>query len=83
MKKIKNLVYVAILLMLSSVGVLFGCSNKYVNMKLTSNLETDTIVLIYGDEEKKSQKFEPLIEGVGDDGSSVIKKAIHEHSRSC
>lgn len=74
MKKFKKIFYLIALLMLPMIGMLFGCTPNYENMKLLSSLDSNTIVLIYGDEERNSQTFELSIDGVGGDISTTIKR---------
>ena len=52
MKKFKNLFVVIAMLMLCSAGALFGCENKYKNMKITTDLVDDAIVLYYDQNSK-------------------------------
>lgn len=71
MKKLKMLFTVVAMLMLFSVGALFGCGDKYANMKITTDLIEDTVVLYFdqeeGEEEQdaKTATFVLSVEGAG------------------
>ena len=78
MKKLKMLFSVVAMLMLFSVGALFGCGDKYANMKITTDLVDNTVVLYLDQEEEEEQDlskatFNISISGVGGDISKDIK----------
>ena len=74
MKNLRKILYVVAIMLLSSFGMLFGCGDKYQNMKLTSSLDDNTIVLYFGDEETNSRSFDLRVDGVPENVSTNIKK---------
>ncbi|MBR4124392.1 MAG: hypothetical protein IKR12_02345, partial [Clostridia bacterium] len=79
MKKFKMLFMAVAMLMLFSVGALFGCGDKYANMKITTDLIEDTVMLYFdqeeGEEEQdvKTATFVVSVEGAGGGISTNIK----------
>ena len=73
MKNAKKIFYVLLIMLLSTCGLLFGCGDKYKNLKVTSNLE-DGIVLFFNDAENSTKTFEIRVDGASADISTKIKR---------
>lgn len=76
MKKLKTTLSFILLIFIAASGLLFGCDDKYKDLKITTNVE-DGITLYLGEDtetNKPSQAtFEAYVEGAGEDVSTKLR----------
>lgn len=77
MKNFKRVLSVVMFAMLACVGLLFGCGDKYANLKVTTDLEGNSITLFLGEDTENDTKsvatFVATVSGVGEGVSTNLK----------
>lgn len=77
MKNIRKIFVIISLMLVSLSGMLFGCADKYSDMKIETDLDSNQIELFLGDDLTETQKssitFNASVSGVGANVSTILK----------
>ena len=77
MKNLRKIFVILSLMLVSLSGMLFGCADKYSDMKIETDLDSNQIELFLGDDLTEAQKssitFNANVSGVTGDVSTVLK----------
>ena len=77
MKKLRKLFVIFAIMLMSAGGIMFGCADKYKNMTIETDLNSNEIELFLGEDLLESQPstltFNVSVSGVSDDVSTNVK----------
>lgn len=77
MKNLRRVLSFVIITLLACCGMLFGCGDKYANLKITTDLQNNSITLYLGEDTETETfsvaEFVATVSGAGEDVSTKVK----------